>query len=324
MKAATSEINLDQTYLDQLWNVNFTPIFILGDHRSGTTLLYKTLASSGCFNVIKAYHIIKYDEILYNHEHHLKHEKLQELQAEFDRLGISDRKIDLVQASPELPEEYGFILRNANYDPHLNDNNLPLFLEICRKIQFISDAEKAVLLKNPWCFPYFGYIHQAFPSARFIFVHRNPINVINSKLKAMDQILLEWNAYIGLLSSKYHQLFKNPIYRVTYRLKYLKQFNIGVNATLKQSTKSTSYFLKHIQDLPKSSYASVRFEDLCDEPQTTLEKIFDFLQLTPVIPIDYNSLIQQRSVQLLPTVAKNQSRIYETLLPYFEFHNYSI
>lgn len=324
MLEVTSNINLDQPYLDQLCNVNFEPIFILGDHRSGTTLLYKTLASAGCFNVVKAYHVIKYDEILYNHKHHLEQERLQELQAEFDCLGISDRKIDTVRVSPELPEEYGFILRNAEHDPYLNASNMTLFLEACRKVQFTSNPENTLLLKNPWCFPHFDYIRQVFPNARFIFIHRNPINVIDSKLKAVDQTLSGWNAYIGLLSKQYQKIFKNPFYRFAYRMMYLKQFSIGVNKTLMQAMESTSYFLGHVQDLRKSSYVSIRFEDLCDDPQTTLEGIFDFLQLTPAISIDYDSLIQKRSAQLLPTVAKNQSRIYETLLPYFAFHGYSI
>jgi Sulfotransferase family len=324
MSEATTKINLDQPYLDQLLPVDVEPVFILGDHRSGTTLLYKTLASAGCFNVVKAYHIIKYDEILYNHKHHLEQKKLQELQTEFYRLGISDRKIDTVRASPELPEEYGFILRNAEHRPYLNASNIALFLEACRKVQFTANPEYTLLLKNPWCFPHFDYIHQAFPRARFIFIHRNPINVINSKFKAVDQMLSGWNAYIGLLSKQYQKIFKNPIYRFAYRLMYLNQFNIGLNKILMQSMESTSYFLEHIQNLQKSSYISIQFEDLCADPQTALEGIFDFLQLTPIIPIDYDSLIQKRFSQLLPTVAKNQSRIYRTLRPYFEFHGYSV
>ena len=51
--------SLDQPYLDQLTQTDLQPIFILGDHRSGTTLLYQTLASTHCFNVVKAYHVIK-------------------------------------------------------------------------------------------------------------------------------------------------------------------------------------------------------------------------------------------------------------------------
>ena len=324
MSAASPMPRLDQPYLDQLLNVDFQPIFILGDHRSGTTLLYQTLASTGCFNVMKAYHIIKYDEILHNHNHHIEAQKLKELQTEFEQLGISDREFDIVQATPELPEEYGFILRNEGYDLYLNDTTLSLFFEACRKVQFTSDLGKPLLLKNPWCFPHFVYIRQILPNARFIFIHRNPIHVINSKLKVVDQVLSGWNAYTGLLSKRYNKIFKNPVYRLLYRIMYLQRFNLGVNKTLQQSLESTSYFLEHIQDLPKSSYVSIRFEDLCNQPQVTVQQIFDCLQLTPKIPINYNALIKKRPVRLLPTIAKNQQRIYATLTPYFSFHGYSL
>lgn len=87
--------SLDQPYLDEIKDIDIQPIFILGDHRSGTTLLYQTLAATQCFNVVKAYHVIKYDEILHNHHNQLEKEKLQELQIEFERLGICDREFEL-------------------------------------------------------------------------------------------------------------------------------------------------------------------------------------------------------------------------------------
>lgn len=58
---------LDRQYLNLLENINFRPIFIMGDHRSGTTLLHKTLVATECFNFVRAYHVIKYDELLSNH-----------------------------------------------------------------------------------------------------------------------------------------------------------------------------------------------------------------------------------------------------------------
>jgi hypothetical protein len=61
------EKDLDRQYLEKLENVSLQPIFILGLHRSGTSILYKTLGLTGCFNLVTAYHIIKYSEILYNH-----------------------------------------------------------------------------------------------------------------------------------------------------------------------------------------------------------------------------------------------------------------
>lgn len=316
-------VSLDQPYLDQLQDVDFQPIFILGDHRSGTTLLYQTLASTQCFNVLTAYHIIKYDEILYNHYNKIEEKTLQELQTEFERLGICDREFDTVLVSPELPEEYGFIIRNAGHELYINAESLPTFLEACRKIQSTSDPNKPLLLKNPWCYPHFLYIRQVIPNARFIFIHRNPIHVINSKLKTVDKILSEWNAYTGLVSKRYNKIFKNPLFRLMYRLMYFPRFNIGLNKVLQQSVESTSYFIDHIQILPNSTYVSIRFEDLCKHPQATLDKILSFLHTKPVTPIEYDSLIQKRPTQLMPTVEYNHHRIAETLAPYFELQNYS-
>ena len=315
--------SLDQPYLDQLTQTDLQPIFILGDHRSGTTLLYQTLASTHCFNVVKAYHVIKYDEILHNYFNHVEEKKLQELQTEFTQLGICDRKFDAVPVSPALPEEYGFIIRNAGHELYINDASLPTFLEACRKIQTISHPTKPLLLKNPWCYPHFLYLHQTIPNARFIFIHRNPSHVINSKLKAVAQVMSDWNPYTGILSKRYHKIFKNPIFRLIYRTMYSPRFNIGLNKVLKQSVKSTAYFTNNIQALPDTTYISLRFEDLCEQPQTTLKKIFDFLHVSPKVTIDYDSLIKKRSTTLMPAVSQNQQRIFERLAPYCQLHHYS-
>lgn len=37
------------------------PVFILGLHRSGTTILYEMLASTGAFDVLTAWHVIEFD-----------------------------------------------------------------------------------------------------------------------------------------------------------------------------------------------------------------------------------------------------------------------
>ncbi len=104
---------------------------------------------------------------------------------------------------------------------------------------------------------------------------------------------------------------------------YFPRLNIGLNKVLQQSIKSTSYFIDNIEQLPETTYVSIRFEDLCTHPKATLDKIFRFLQTTPVTPIEYDSLIQKRPTRLMPTVAKNQQRIAQKLAPYFELQNYS-
>ena len=58
--------SLDDHYLHKLDGISFMPIFIMGLHRSGTSILYKMLGATRHFNTVTAYHILKYDELLYN------------------------------------------------------------------------------------------------------------------------------------------------------------------------------------------------------------------------------------------------------------------
>ena len=104
---------------------------------------------------------------------------------------------------------------------------------------------------------------------------------------------------------------------------YFPRFNIGLNKVLQQAEETTDYFVNNIDRLPESAYTSIRFEDLCAQPQATFEQIFDFLQITPVVPIDYQSLISKRPTTLLPTVASNRQRIAQRLASYFKLHSYS-
>src|ERR1700760_2652745 len=59
----------DDRWAPLLERVAFQPVFIMGDHRTGTTLLYQVLAQTGLFNYASSYHIIKFDEIL---DHHMR------------------------------------------------------------------------------------------------------------------------------------------------------------------------------------------------------------------------------------------------------------
>ena len=57
---------LDAPYLAELPAAASQLVFIMGCHRSGTSMLYHLLAYTGQLDYISAYDIIKYDELLYN------------------------------------------------------------------------------------------------------------------------------------------------------------------------------------------------------------------------------------------------------------------
>jgi hypothetical protein len=121
-------------------------------------LLYELLVATQCFGFLNAYHVIRYDELLFNHANQLEGSARNALDELFRSLGLRDRLIDGVAVTPGTPEEYGFILRNAGERPQLNRRSLPKFVELCKKVQFLSAPGRPLLLKNPWDFRRFMYV----------------------------------------------------------------------------------------------------------------------------------------------------------------------
>lgn len=315
----------DEPYLYLLPNVDFNPIFIMGDHRSGTTLLYKILVATECFTFINAYHVINYNEILSNYVNKTQDRAHQALEEQFKSLGISDRVIDRVAVNPNLPEEYGFILKNIVGDEScITPQNLPLFQQLCRKVQFVSNSDKPLLLKNPWDFSQFMYVKSAVAKTRFIFIHRHPIHTINSKLKAVRSFLSNWNPYIALISKRYKKLFANPLQRFFYLMLYSRYFDLGLRQVTQQSLGSTTYFLQNIEALSQTDYVAVRYEDLCNRPEETILRILGFLGLETRAILASKTLIEPRSLKLLPEVQRQYEEIRKKLQPYFDYCDYEV
>lgn len=131
------EKNLDKKHLDKIKNIESQPIFILGLHRTGTSILYKMLAKTNLFNQLTAYHIIEYDRLIYNRLNELEKKEKSNLEQFFIEKNIVNRKIDELEAKVDSPEEYQFILSKMSIAKNLNLNNIKIFIEMCKKIQYI-------------------------------------------------------------------------------------------------------------------------------------------------------------------------------------------
>src|SRR5262252_9967796 len=87
---------LDAPYLDRLTELPSELLFIMGCHRSGTSMLYHLLAYTGQLDYVSSYDVIKYDELLYNRitgrEAKVKADLQQVLQQEATR-GLDDLPI---------------------------------------------------------------------------------------------------------------------------------------------------------------------------------------------------------------------------------------
>jgi hypothetical protein len=324
MKKRDVNLDLDQQYLEKLENIIFQPVFIMGVQRSGTSILYKIFTATQLFNPVTTYHIIRYPELIHNHINNQEQDAKNMLAEFLKNNSQSDRGIDGLKITPDFPEEYGFLLGQKTEQTKLAPKNLPVFIELCKKIQFISDPKKPLLLKNPWDFSNFIYIKQVFPTAKFIFIHRNPLKTLNSQIKAMRYLLQNKSPYMALLSPWYRHTFDNKLRLLIYRFLYSSHTPFRVNSTIKTLTNNVNYFLKNIELLNQEEYICMRYEDLCKDPESTISKILDFLGLKIKSNINYYDFIKTRETILLEEVQIRKSTILKRMKTYLSYCNYPV
>lgn len=310
----------DHEFLDKIQNQSFFPIFILGLHRSGTSILYKTLSDTKRFNILTAYHIFYYDSLVYNHINHIEKIKKDELNDLFQRKGISTRKTDNILVSSDYAYEYMYIFSDQNYSFKITVKNKPLFDEIYNKLKFISSNDYPILLKNPFDFSNFIFIKSIYPNARFIFIHRNPLWIINSTMRLYKSIYKNKNEYLGLFSKTYEQSYDNKLLLLLNKLLYCSYFSPGVLEAIHTCSKKLNYYLKNIGKLLKNDYISIRYEDFCKEPYTEISKIMKFLHLE--CEIDFKNPIEQRNLDLVPEVEFLKEYICKKMEGYLQYLDY--
>lgn len=316
---AMTRITADDPHLDLLEQVDFTPVFILGPHRSGTTLLYQMLQASGQFNVVNTYHVIHYDEIVHNHLNHAENAAKEALESHFREKGLNHRIIDDIKVGPDLPEEYGFILRNASFKPYVDETSLAKFIELCKKIQLSSVAGRPLLLKNPRDFSRFRFLHQNFPRSKFIFVHRDPIQTINSHVKAIRAVFRARSEYQATINHSYRRMFANPLRLFLGRMRVSARLGLDLRRVRRDYERRVNRFLENIESFPGQAYYSVKYDELCSRPASVVSEILAFLQLPAMQPVDYAALIRKRDVVLLDGVRKERPAIRRSLRTYYQY-----
>ncbi len=312
----------DRQYLDEIKNTSFEPVFIAGQHRSGTSILYRILDKTSQFNVVRLYHVLAYERLLYNHIHGIEEEAIKKIRRRIHTKNIDTRGTDHISISPDSPVEYVFIYSEEFFPWYLTPDTVPYLEHLCKKIRYISDNENPILLKNPFDFSTFLFIKKVFPNAKFIFIHRNPIDVLNSQIRALEGAFTKKNQYFGLLYDKYDLLFDNPISRYAIRLFASSKIPVGLFDLIRRASAYTDYYLKNINQMPKKDYVSIRYEDLCETPNKIIGDIVGFLGLHTAL--DASKLIAPRHTKTVKSVQLVEQRIYKTMKPYFEAFQYSL
>ncbi len=300
---------MDTRHDSLLRTVSFRPpIFIVGDHRSGTTLLYQMLAASQCFHVLDAYQVIRYPEIVTHFLDGRTQKERIRLEQEFAALGLSNRVLDGVRVSSELPEEYGFVIEDSSR-ARLRPSNRDLLVELCRKVRLIGDADKPLLLKNPWDVLNFLYLKECFPEAKLIFLQRHPMAVVNSQLRAIRSMLDSRNEYMRMLARWYARVWDSPLRRHMMQQVFSGRVPVWKYIVPRHVHLAANYFMKNVDRLDPADMHCLRYEDLCADPVATMQSIFDFLNLQPAASVNYAGWIDKRPLKILPEVLDQRSQV---------------
>ena len=325
----------DAPYLPQLNALPSTLVFIMGCHRSGTSLLHHLLAYTGQVNYVTAYDVVHYDSMLFNRVTGREAEVKAALQ---QRLGAEkDRGLDHLPVGVDLPEEYRFILTTFDipmgwqsrrhideiFAPHLTPRTLDKFLELCRKKHFLAPCDQPLILKDPADY-YFNFldVHQMLPQAKFIFIHRHPLPVLNSYLQSFGALMDRKSTYWAMLDAGYAGFFDRLSVKRMLAVVSMRT-NWYARLVLARLIASFRYYLENISRIPEDRYAVLRYEDLCNDPGGCLSSVSARLNLdlVPRVPPNF---VEPRKLDVLPRAIRQYRKKQEALQPYLEHCRYGL
>jgi Sulfotransferase family len=311
--------SLDQPYLERLKGVEVRPVFIIAPHRSGTTLLYRILVEGGSFNAVTVHHILNRHRLLHLHFTNQDQAAREELNRIFESKGIHGESMNSREFSGDVLEEYCYAFDRQGRRPRLAPDNVEEFKLFSKKLQVIQNFSRPLLLKNPYDGVGFLYLAEVFPEARFIFIYRNPVDVINSKIKLNRLLLSKKFEYHAMVVQDYGRLFEKPIKLAMARLVFSSKLPLMTELVYRDVSRSCDYVRQNVGKLGDRAMG-VTYPELCADPTQVVRRVLEFLKL-PATNRDYSDMIRKREPDILPEVEQRRRRIEKRNKGYCEaFH----
>jgi hypothetical protein len=278
-----------------------SPVFIVGNPRSGTTFLHRLMArDENRFLAMEMWEILFAPSIVGRSIVHGA--------AALDRRlgGLLNRRVDATErywhkenvmhrVSLRLPEEDDYLLLHiwsaltAGLSSGLLEEAVPYtyfdtalepkerkrvmdFYELCLKRHSYAHPEAAgrqYLAKNPSLCPKVGSIMERFPDAKIIYLVRNPLDMIPSYTSMMD---------------------------FTWRVIGIPDCSNGLHDyVLDMAEHWYHYPLQRLAQAPKTSYVVVRYDDLVADPEQTVADIYRQFGLK--MTSEYAEILRQEALK---------------------------
>lgn len=247
-----------------------TPIFVIGHWRSGTTHLHYLLSQDSRYM-----HLSSFQAFFFNMAFTTK----WLFKPILKRVMPETRPQDNVKIDADAPTEEEHALVNItkmsgmhmfffpknklyfdkyNCFERISNKELQewksIFSNLLKQIEVFNKKDKKLLLKNPHNTGRIKVLHEMYPKAKFIFIHRNPYDVFRSTI----------TLYERAVKTQFLQEFSD------------KELN---ELVLYCYEKMISNYIEHRKLIPANQLIEVGYDELIDNPMHELDRIYTQLDL---------------------------------------------
>jgi hypothetical protein len=252
------------------------PIFIIGPYRSGTTILQQVLSQHSAVATPRLYSdVLDLSPILAS-----KYMR-------FLIRGKDYRKIDRIIVGVDSPQEgHGLITRYFDKDRvlynRMNSNDIRNYM---RKLLYLENKTR-FLWKEPYLTVKIPDLVGLFPDARFIYLHRDPIECVNSKLKFIkvwQEVAQSPSQLYGRLVGKSKRL--GQLGAGYFMKQATETVNLQCNSSdpLAMASDHLEWIEKALTDMNNLASSDARcfldYQSFVKDPHVSLRRLFEFLEL---------------------------------------------
>ena len=127
---------------------------------------------------------------------------------------------------------------------------------------------------------------------------------------------------MALLAEWYCRLHERPWRRAFLRFLYSSRNNIGLRITARHMRRVAGYFMHHADALDPETFVEIRYEDLCQSPDKTIDGILSFLGLRDGSPVDYRALVRPRHGDIPPRILEYEGYLHRSMSTYYAHCRY--
>jgi hypothetical protein len=181
-------------------------------------------------------------------------------------------------------------------------------------------ADRPLVLKNTWDFGNAARIKALVPGARFVFIHRNPVQIVSSLYRVVRKAVLKGFPYLELLSDRFRRFAAGGVPLRLARLLCARMPGLLARGVVHFVAHQARGHLRGLSVLNTTDYIDVRYEDLCAHPNETMARLLAFAGVDPGAaggpPVDYRPMIGPHATHVEAEIIDRRRLVVRRLARY--------